>query len=216
MKTLNIIPIILTVIAFLVSLVVNANDKYTETMQINIKAVYSAKTPAELQSVVNTFERIGEAEKSKWEPYYYAAYGNLMMVMKEQVPSKKDHYLDLSLKAIEKGKAINPAESELIALEGFVHMMRVSVDPATRGQQFSGMAMQSFGKALALNPENPRALALLAQMQFGTAQFFGASTAEACETNETALAKFDTYKSDNPLAPQWGKTMAEGFKEKCK
>ena len=94
-------------------------------------------------------------------------------------------------------------------------MMRVAVDPASRGAQYSGMAMQAFGKATSLNPENPRALALMAQMQYGTAKFFGSPATEACATLNAALQKFDTYKSDNPLAPQWGREMALGLKKEC-
>ena len=94
-------------------------------------------------------------------------------------------------------------------------MLRVTVDPASRGQQYSGMAFQSFGKAVAMNPENPRALSLLAQMQYGTAQFFNSPTTEACATLTKALEKFDSYKSSNPLAPQWGRKMAEGLKSRC-
>ena len=215
MKTFTIVPIILGLIAFLATLIANANDKYTETMQKNIQSIYAAKTPEEFQATINTFERIGEAEKTKWEPYYYAGYGFLIMAIHEKEISKKDELLDQSLKSIEKGKTLAANESELITLEGFVHMIRVSIDPASRGQKFSGLAMQSFGKSLALNPENPRTLALMAQMQFGTAQFFGTSTAEACSMNAKALEKFESYKSENILAPRWGKEMAIGFKEKC-
>jgi hypothetical protein len=75
--------------------------------------------------------------------------------------------------------------------------------------------MQTFGKAIAMNPENPRALGLLAQMQFGTAQFFGSSTAEACGTATLALQKFETTTSENPLAPQWGKEMIVALKTNC-
>jgi tetratricopeptide (TPR) repeat protein len=215
MKTLTIIPILLGLLALLASIIANAGDKYTETMQKNIEALYSAKTGDEIQTLVNTFERIGDAEKTKWEPYYYAAYGNLMLAMREQGESKKDALLDRSLKSLEKVNAISPAESESAALEGFVHMIRVSVDPPSRGQQYSGMAFQAFGKALALNPENPRALVLTAQMQYGTAKFFGSSTEEACGTLGKALEKFKSYIPANPLAPQWGKGMAEGMKAQC-
>ncbi len=215
MKTLNIIPILLGLVAFLASILANANDKYLEAMQKNIGAVYTAKTSDEIQPLVNAFERIGEAEKTKWEPYYYAGYGYLMIAVREPDAAKKDTYLDHALKALEKAKAVHAGESEIIALEGFVHMIRVSVNPASRGQQYSGLAMQTFGKAIAMNPENPRALTLMAQMQYGTAQFFGSSTAEACGTLNKALEKFDTFKSDNPLAPQWGKGIAEGMKKQC-
>lgn len=216
MRTLNIIPLILAVIVLLASKLVLANDdKYIDAMQKNIETVYHAQDINELQNVVNTFERIGEAEKTKWEPFYYASFGYVMMANNEKEPAKKDTYLDLALKGIEKAKELNPGESEIVALEGFVHMIRVTVDPASRGQQFSSLAFQTFGKAVAMNPENPRALSLLAQMQYGTAQFFGSPTTEACGTLTKALEKFDTFKSDNVLAPQWGKRMAEGLKAKC-
>ncbi|HET9054094.1 MAG TPA: hypothetical protein VFM90_07975 [Cyclobacteriaceae bacterium] len=206
----------IVIIFVLFATALTAQDKYTETMLKNIEAVYKARTVAEQQTVVNAFERIAAAEKAKWEPYYYAAYGNIMMANAETENPKKDAFLDRAAKNIEQAKAINASDSEIIALEGFVHMMRVTVDPATRGQEYSGKAFRSFSMAVALNPENPRALALLAQMQYGTAQFFGSSTAEACGTIEKSLEKFDTYKTENVLAPQWGKHMAEGLKSNCK
>lgn len=216
MKTLNIISLLLTACVLVASQLAFADkDKYTETMQKNIEVVYTAQGIADIQNAVNSFERIGEAEKTKWEPFYYASFGYIMMANREKEAATKDSYLDLSLKSLERAKALQPNDSEIIALEGFVHMIRVTVDPASRGQQYSGMAFQSFGKAVAMNPENPRALSLLAQMQYGTAQFFGASTAEACGTLTKAIEKFDTFKSDNVLAPQWGRGMAEGLKGKC-
>jgi hypothetical protein len=216
MKTLTIIPLILAAIVLFAAKLAQANDsKYAEVMQKNIQAVYTTNDVTEIQNIVNTFDRIGESEKTKWEPYYYSAYGYIMMANREKDAAKKDSYLDLALKGIEKAKTIQPAESEVIALEGFVHMIRVSIDPASRGQQYSGMAMQAFGKAVAMNPENPRALSLLAQMQFGMAQFFGSPVTEACATNAKAIEKFITVVSDNPLAPRWGKGMTEALRGKC-
>jgi hypothetical protein len=57
---------------------------------------------------------------------------------------------------------------------------------------------------------------LLAQMQYGTSQFFGAPPTEACESLNKGLERFDTYKSENVLAPRWGRQMAQSLKEKCK
>ena len=95
-------------------------------------------------------------------------------------------------------------------------MIRLTVDPGSRGPQYSGLAMQSFGRAVALNPNNPRALSLLAQMQLGTAQFFGSPITEACNTNKKALELFDTDQHENPLAPTWGKSVAEAMVTQCK
>ncbi len=210
MKTITLI------LATFISQIAFANDeKYIEQMTKQIQAVYSAQTIEELQTIVNTIDRIAGAEKTKWEPYYYSAFGAVMMATRETEATKKDGYLDLALAAIEKGKKINSEESELVALEGFVHMIRVTVDPATRGQQYSSMAFQTYNKALNMNPENPRALGFLAQMQLGTARFFSSSTDEACGTAKKALEKFATYKSENPLAPKWGKGSTEGVLKNC-
>jgi hypothetical protein len=169
-------------------------------MQKYIAQVYAAETPEQFQPVINAFDRIAQAEPAKWEPLYYSAFGNLMVAVRQQEAIRKDQYLDLALATIEKAKKLQPAESEIIALEGFAHMIRVTVDPATRGQQYSGLAMQTFGKA----------------MQFGTAQFFGASTVEACATGRKAVELFEAAKSENPLAPSWGKEMAQSFVASCK
>lgn len=194
-----------------------ANDtRFIEAMEKNIKAVYEARDIAAYQQSVNAFERIAETEKTRWEPFYYIGFGYLMMANLETDLNRKDSYLDRALDAVGKGKAVNVNESELIALEGFAYMLKITVDPQTRGMVYAPRATQTFERAIELNSENPRAIALMAQMQFGSAKFFNSSTAEACATNEKALAAFTSYKSENPLAPVWGQQMAEGLKDACK
>lgn len=212
----NILNKILVTVFVTVSHIALANDKYIEAMKKNIETVYTAKDVATLQSGVNALDRIATAEPTKWEPLYYSAFGNVMIALREKEAVKKDQHLDLALASVVKAQIILPDDSELKALEGFVNMIRLTVDPATRGPQYAGKAMQLFGQATALNPENPRALALMSQMQFGTAQFFGSPTTEACATADKSLEKFETFKSDNPLAPQWGKSMAEDLKTQCR
>jgi tetratricopeptide (TPR) repeat protein len=193
-----------------------SDEKFVKAMQKNIQAVYEAKSSDELQTAINAFDRIASAEASRWEPFYYSAFGNLMLCARESDAAKKDQFIDRAVAAIQKAAEIKPNDSEIIALQGFATMMRVSVDPASRGAQFAGSAMTSFQEAIAINPGNPRALTLLAQMQHGTAQFFNSPVTEACETVDKALLLFADDKADNPLAPRWGKAMAMGLKENCK
>ena len=208
-----------TIILFLTcisSVAFASDDKYTEQMTKNIATVYKAQTNEEFQSAINLFERIGISEKTKWEPFYYVAFGYVMQATREQDGPKKDQFLDLASTALDKAKKIDGKESEIVALQGFVHMIRVTVDPASRGQKYSSLAFQYYSQAIELNPENPRALVFMAQMQYGTAQFFKSSTDEACATLAKAIEKFATFTPSNPLAPQWGKGTAEGMKEQCK
>ena len=193
------------------------DDKYVTTMKKQILAVYQAQTVESLAEVVNTFDRISAAEKEKWEPLYYAAFGRVMMATRETDNKKKDAYLEIALKNVEAAKQIASADvSEVVALEGFVYMMMVTVDPASRGQLYSGKAFAAYQKALQINPNNPRALSLLAQMQYGTAKFFNGSTDEACQTGQEAVAKFKEDKDEISLKSIWGKGMAEKFLSQCK
>ena len=193
-----------------------ANENYREAMEKAIAHVYQATDLAELQDAVNTFERIGLVETRKWEPQYYLAFGYLMMANLEQNAARKDEFLDRAMIAVTNAKVLAPKESEIIALEGFVHMLRVTVDPGSRGPEFAPRALQALSQATSLNPENPRALALRAQMLYGSAQFFGTSTTEACEMVDKSLKQFSSYKSANDLAPVWGRAMAEALQQKCK
>jgi tetratricopeptide (TPR) repeat protein len=205
-----------TIIALSIVLTTFANnEKYVESMKKNIDVVYKATTLDELQAAVNALARIGEAEKTKWEPFYYASFGSIMMATREQDGTKKDAFLDQAKTLLDKAVAIQSNESEISALEGFIYMIRVTVDPPSRGPQYSMLSMQAFGKALAINPNNPRAMALMAQMQFGTAQFFKQEPTEACEANRKALELFNNQKPANPLAPVWGKGMAESLLKSC-
>lgn len=211
MKT--IIFIIIT--GFMFETALANEDKFIVAMTRHIDLVYHATSLSQYQDAINGLMRIADTEKNRWEPYYYAAFGYIMMSTIESEKEKKDLYLDQALASVKKATAIEPQESEILALEGFVHMMRLTVDPASRGPQYSGMAFQSFGTAIKLNPDNPRALILMAQMQYGTAQFFGTSTEEACHTAANAIKKFDSFTPENPLAPVWGKRMAEDFCKQC-
>ena len=209
--------IIILVVTLTISLHAKATDsKYIEVMSKNIDAVYKAQTADEIQKAVNAFDRIANAEREKWEPLYYSAFGNIMLANQESDGVKKDSYLDLALASIEKAKLIKPDDSEIVTMEGFVQMIRVTVDPAARGQKYSSKAFEAYQKALAINPDNPRALALMAQMEYGMAQFFKSPTTSACATAAKAIEKFETSKPESQLAPMWGKGMTEDLKTKCK
>ena len=59
---------------FLSAISVNAqNDKYEAAMKKSFQMLDSAKTTEESQAASASFERIANAEKTQWLPYYYAA-----------------------------------------------------------------------------------------------------------------------------------------------
>src|SRR5688500_10444298 len=49
------------------------SEKYIKAMEAKVPAVEVTRNPEELRDLANTFERIADAEKTQWLPYYYAA-----------------------------------------------------------------------------------------------------------------------------------------------
>ena len=54
------------------------NEKYVKVMEPKVAMLDSNNSVDVLKDLANTFERIGNAEKTQWEPYYYAAYSTVM------------------------------------------------------------------------------------------------------------------------------------------
>ncbi|WP_425392071.1 tetratricopeptide repeat protein [Ekhidna sp.] len=198
------------ILGLLCAAVAMANGQFEKAMSESIPAMFSAQNPDDLQNAINKLDRIGEAEGDRWEPYYYAAFGYLRMSGMFEKAEEKDKYLDLAMKQVEKGEAINPNDSELEAMRGYIHMIKLTVDPATRGMMYSGLAFTSFQKAIKLNPENPRAHFLLGRMQHGTAQFMGGGSEDACASLFKAKVLFmKGEETENPFAPSWGQDGTE-------
>lgn len=212
MKSINLL-IILALVAF----TANAqNKKYIQTMESSIPAIYQAKTLEEFDPLANKFDRIGQAESDQWEPYYYASLAYVFKAFRIEDLPAKDIVLDQALTALEKGATISENNAELLALRGFINMIKIGVDPGTRGQTLSPRIMADYSKALQIDPDNPRALLFKGQMLYGTAQFFGTGVEEACNLVDQSIAQFDNAEPESTLAPQWGKPSALQYKEQCK
>lgn len=195
----------------------NANaPSYRQAMEESIASLNQASDSEQLSVIANRFERIARAEKDEWLPWYYAAYATLNRAARADEASEKDQLLDKAQQYLDEATSLKTEESELVALQGYVHTIRVTVDPATRGQQLAPLATKTLVQALKMNPDNPRALFLLGQMQYGTAHFFGADTSEACQLIEQAVAKYESVTIEDALMPSWGKKSAQWMSEQCK
>ncbi|WMN05990.1 hypothetical protein QYS48_31220 [Marivirga arenosa] len=210
----------LIALLFLLSNITMAIDPaYVNAMQKQLQALGNAESAAEFQSVANGFSRISQMNQDEWLPDYYTAlaYTNAGFILRGN-PEEQDKNYDIAVKTIQDCINRNGENAELIALKGYAMMGQLSVDPQTRGQQLSGLVMQTFGRALKLEPENPRAMSLMAQMQLGMSQFFGEGPEKACGIAKQSLEYFgkeEAQETDNPLLPRWGKESAQAVLKSC-
>lgn len=208
----NVLKIIL--ISIISSSMAFAN-KYETAMESALQKLYTANSLETYIEVASTFERIGIAEKSEWLPFYYAGLGYIWSSHQTQDGATIDNYLDKAQKLIDNASELSANNDEIITLQGYIYMMKVVVDPMSRGPEFSGRAMQEFQKAAGMNSDNPRALLMLGRMQMGTDQFFGNDLSESCGMISKATQMFENQTAKNKLDPSWGQEMAIMFMKEC-
>jgi len=200
-------------LALLIGITVSAqSDKYNQVMQKNIALLDSAKTTDELQSLAGTFERIGDAEKTQWLPYYYAALAQTWIgwnpeTKDKDVNSQKINAYLAKAEAIEKN-------AELYAVENMSATQQMLVDPQSRFMTNGKDAATALQKGMQADPNNPRLYYLQGMSLFGTPPQFGGGKDKAKPLFEKSIALYKAAQL-KPLYPHWGQHEAESMLAQC-
>lgn len=197
----------------LISLVAGAQtDKYTQVMQKNITQLDSAKTIDELQSLAGTFDRIGDAEKDKWLPYYYAALAQTWIGWNPATKDKDANSAKINA-YLAKAEALEK-NAELYAVENMSATQQMLVDPQSRYMTNGKDAATALQKGLAADPNNPRLYYLQGMSLFGTPSQFGGGKDKAKPVFEKSIALYKSAQP-KPLYPTWGQQQAEAMLAQC-
>jgi len=184
------------------------SDKYQKSMQANKALLDSAKTAEDYTAVAAAFERIGDAEKTQWLPYYYAGLANILKGFTDNKVDK-DEVADKADGLIAKAEAIEPKNSEIVLLKSMSSTLHMIVDPQNRWQKYGAMGRETLATAKQLNPNNPRVYYWEAQNLMGTPSAFGGGADKAKPLFEKSLELYKTFKPVNDLYPTWGKEITE-------
>lgn len=210
--------IILSLLLLLSFLQVRAGgDKYIKAMESALSILDTATTSQTLIDLANRFERIGQAEKKEWLPWYYASLCYVNYSYSEEDLGKRDQLLDKAEGFLETAlemKMKDFEKSEVQVMQGLIYSGRIMVEPQTRGMVFGPKAGQTFAKAKELNPENPRALFYYGQNLAFTPKQFGGGLDKGVPMMQEAVERFDTFEPASSIHPDWGKEYAvEALKE---
>jgi hypothetical protein len=205
----------------LTTAVFSQSEKYTKAMESNIAKLDSSTSPQAWADLANSFQRIAEAEKTQWLPYYYAALANVMngYMLSAGGTGIADKTDPLAAKAEElanKADALNKDNSDIYCLKKMIATLKMMGDPMSRYQTEGPNAQAALDKAKALNPENPRIYLLEGQDKFYTPEQFGGSKTEAKTLFEQSLKKFAAEKPESSIHPHWGKNQVEYFLSQLK
>lgn len=191
------------------------SEKFVKAMQTNLALLDSAKTTEEFNALSATFERIGEAEKTQWLPYYYAA---LTTIWKGFADSKlnKDDVANKAEAMIAKAETLEPKNAELHILKNMTSTLHMLVDPMSRWQQYGTQGSAALSTAKQLDENNPRIYFLEGQTLMGTPAQFGGGKDKAKPLFEKSVNLFATFKPASSLHPTWGEATAKTMLERCK
>lgn len=191
------------------------DEKYAMAMEPKIAALDTAHSAPDLLALSASFERIADAEKTKWLPYYYAAVAEVnatnFLGDGNMKPEKTDPMADKAEALISKADALNPNNSEIYLVKKLIARLRMMADPMTRYMKYGPVADEAMQTAMKLNPENPRVYLIQGQDKYFTPEQFGGSKEEAKKLFELSNKKFETYKPVSKLDPDWGRNTLKYF-----
>jgi hypothetical protein len=195
------------------------SDKFMAAMTSKLSLIDSNNSADTWKDMANSFERIADAEKTQWLPYYYASYCNIQaaysMLPKDGSMGDNtgitDPLADKAETLLNKAEALSKDNGEIFVIWKMVHGLRMMGNPMARYMTESPKANEALEKAKALNANIPRIYILEAQDKYFTPEQFGGSKEEAKVLFEKALALFGTFKPEKILSPNWGKPVIEYF-----
>jgi hypothetical protein len=216
MNNMKSIALSLLVVLFASTGVFAQSEKYVAAMKKNIADLDSAFAGNKAADLANNFERIANAEKTQWLPYYYAAYTTVMAAYLEQDKSKTDAIADKAEVLIKKAEELAGGEnSETCIIKSMIASSHMMVDPMNRWQQYGQASSSNIESAKKLDPSNPRPYLLEGQAKFYTPEQFGGGKSVAKPLFEKALGMFASFKPATELNPSWGTSTTKYFLSQC-
>lgn len=188
------------------------SSKYLPAMQQQLELLDSAKTTDDLAAVSQAFERIGDAEKTQWLPYYYAALAQIRIGFRDP-KADRDAIGTKANDLAAKGEAIEK-NAELCTIHNMAATVQLMVNPVERFKTYGIKAYSALQEGYKLDPTNPRLYYLDGAGTFGKPEFIGGGKAKAKPLFEKAETLFKSQKTA-PLYPNWGLKETEKYLALC-
>jgi hypothetical protein len=192
------------------------SEKYVKAMKERVASIDTVFTSDKLMDLSAAFERIADAEKTQWLPYYYASLAQvnagLLMSTQGALPADKaDPIADKAEDLLQKAQALSKDNSELFILKKMIANLRMAPQEMARYMKYGPEGATALETAKKLSPDNPRVYMLEAEDKYFTPEQFGGSKTEAKQLFEEALKKFDAFKPASDIDPNWGRTTVQYF-----
>jgi hypothetical protein len=189
------------------------SEMYQKKMKETLMMLDSAKSNQDMQQVIAQFERIGDAEKTQWLPYYYAALTQVNMGWRTKAE-------DLDKNAEKANALVRKAEgieknSELYVVEYMIALQQMTADPRARYMTAKPVMDEAMANAKKADPNNPRIYYMEGNNVMNTPAAFGGGKEKAKPLFQKSVDLYKNFKPASPFHPTWGQKQAEDLLAKC-
>ena len=187
----------------------NSTNKTLETavMQFN-----QGNKNLNYQELYVQFEQLYAVNKTNWLiPYYAGMTKSIMCLLKM---GDKDALANDALLWVGRAKSIM-ANDEVYCAESLAYTAKMSVNPLLRWLTYEGKIKKALSYAKKLNPNNPRAYVLEANIQQKIPYIFGGGCNSVKPLIQKAELCFNTQTKSNSVEPSWGKQSLVQLKKAC-
>jgi hypothetical protein len=171
-----------------------------------------ANNPSSYKQLYLQFEQLYNVDKTNWLiPYYAGMTKSIMCLLKM---GDRDALANDALLWVARAKAIE-VNDEIYCAESLAYTAKMSVNPALRWFTYEGKIKNTLSLAKKLNPSNPRAYILEANIQQKLPFIFGGG----CKSAKPLIQKAELFISNqnraNSIEPSWGIQSLVKLKKAC-
>ena len=171
-----------------------------------------ANNPNSYKQLYLQFEQLYSVDKTNWLiPYYAGMTKSIMCLLKM---GDRDALANDALLWVARAKAIE-VNDEIYCAESLAYTAKMSVNPALRWFTYEGKIKNTLSLAKKLNPSNPRAYVLEANIQQKLPFIFGGG----CKSAKPLIQKAELFISNqnraNSIEPSWGIQSLVKLKKAC-
>jgi hypothetical protein len=184
----------------------------SKALEAAVMQFNQTNSPSSYTQLFLKFEQLYSLDKTNWLiPYYAGMTRSIMCLLKM---GDRDALANDALLWVARAKAIE-VNDEIYCAESLAYTAKMSVNPALRWFTYEGKIKNTLSLAKKLNPSNPRAYILEANIQQKLPFIFGGG----CKSAKPLIQKAELFISNqnkaNSIEPSWGIQSLVKLKKAC-
>jgi hypothetical protein len=184
----------------------------SKALEAAVMQFNQTNTPSSYTQLFLKFEQLYSLDKTNWLiPYYAGMTRSIMCLLKM---GDRDALANDALLWVGRAKSIMPND-EVYCAESLAYTAKMSVNPALRWLAYEGKVKNALSLAKRLNPNNPRAYLLEANIQQKLPFIFGGGCKSAKPLIQKAELCFNVQTKGSSVEPSWGIQSLVKLKKAC-